>query len=97
MTTKRDILIDIDRMMIALKRNGYFKNLKGLIVGGMTQMHDNAIPFGKTTEEIIIDTIKEYDFPVCFDFPAGHLDDNRALVLGTEIELKVNEKGTFLV
>ena len=91
-----EYLYHIDRMMIALKRNGYFKNLKGLIVGGMTQMHDNAIPFGKTAEEIILDTIKEYDFPVCFDFPAGHVDDNRALVLGSEVEFKVNEAGTTL-
>jgi len=91
-----EYLYHIDRMMIALKRNGYFKNLKGLIVGGMTQMHDNSIPFGKTAEEIILDTIKEYDFPISFDFPAGHVDDNRALVLGSEVELDVNEKGTRL-
>ena len=91
-----EYLYHIDRMMIALKRNGYFKNLKGLIVGGMTQMHDNAIPFGKTAEEIISDNLVEYDFPICFDFPAGHLDDNSALVLGSEVELHVSKKGTRL-
>jgi muramoyltetrapeptide carboxypeptidase len=91
-----EYLYHIDRMLIALKRNGYFKNLKGLIVGGLSQMHDNAIPFGKTAEEIILDTVAEFDFPVCFDFPAGHLDDNRALILGSEIKLEVSEKGTRL-
>lgn len=86
----------IDRMMIALKRNGYFNNLRGLIVGGMTQMHDNAIPFGKTAEEIILDVLTEFDFPICFNYPAGHIDDNMALVLGSEIELNVSKKKTQL-
>ena len=91
-----EYLYHIDRMMLALKRNGYFENLKGLIVGGMTQMHDNTIPFGKTAEDIILDNIREYDFPVCFNFPAGHLDDNTALILGSKVKLEVNENGTIL-
>ena len=86
----------IDRMMIALKRNGYFNNLRGLIVGGMTQMHDNAIPFGKTAEEIILDALTEFDFPICFNYPAGHIDDNMALVLGSEIDLNVSKSRTQL-
>ncbi len=86
-----EYLYHIDRMLIALKRNGLFENLKGLIVGGMTEMHDNSIPFGKTATEIILENIFEYDFPVCFNFPAGHLDDNTALILGTKIELSVND------
>lgn len=91
-----EYIYHIDRMMLALKRSGALKNLKGLLVGGMTQMHDNEIPFGKTADEIILDTVSEYDFPVCFGFPSGHLDDNLALILGNEIELKVNEKGATL-
>lgn len=91
-----EYLYHIDRMIVALKRNGYFKNLKGLIVGGMTKMHDNAIPYGKTAEEIILEQVKEFDFPVCFNFPAGHVDDNRALLLGSEIALEVNETETIL-
>jgi muramoyltetrapeptide carboxypeptidase len=91
-----EYLYHIDRMMLALKRNGCFENLKGLIVGGMTQMHDNTIPFGKTAEDIILDNIREYDFPVCFNFPAGHLDDNTALILGSKVKLEVNENGTVL-
>ena len=74
-------------MMMNLKRNGMLKNLAGLIVGGMTDMHDSKIPFGKTAEKIVFDTISEYGYPVCFNFPAGHIDDNRALILGREIEL----------
>lgn len=86
-----EYLYHIDRMCINLKRNGYFDNLKGLIVGGMTDMHDNEIPFGKTAEEIILDCVSEYNFPVVFNFPAGHLDDNRALILGRKVTLEVGE------
>ncbi|MCK5814903.1 MAG: LD-carboxypeptidase [Flavobacteriaceae bacterium] len=86
----------IDRMMLALKRSGALKNLKGLLVGGMTQMHDNEIPFGKTAAKIIIEAVSEYDFPVCFNFPSGHLDDNIALILGNEVKLEVHESGTIL-
>ena len=83
-------------MLMGLKRAGYFNKLRGLIVGGMTKMHDNTIPFGKSAEEIILNVVSEFDFPVCFDFPVGHVDDNRALILGSEVELDVGEKGTML-
>ena len=86
-----EYLYHIDRMLVNLKRNGYFSNLKGLIIGGMTNMHDNEIAFGKTAEEIILDCVSEYDFPVVFNFPAGHLDDNRALILGRKVTLEVGE------
>jgi len=62
----------------------------------MSDMNDNTIPFGKTAEEIILEYIKEFDFPVCFDFPAGHLDDNRTLVFGKESTLGINENGVIL-
>jgi len=91
-----EYLYHVDRMMVNLKRNGYFDNLKGLIVGGMTKMNDNTVPFGKTAEEIILDNIKEYDFPVCFNFPAGHLKDNRALEFGRKVEFIVGKNNTIL-
>ncbi|MBT8262045.1 MAG: LD-carboxypeptidase [Bacteroidia bacterium] len=86
-----EYLYHVDRMLQNLKRNGLFDNLKGLIVGGMTDMNDNTIPFGKTAEEIVADIISEYDFPVCFNFPAGHVHDNRALIFGREAELFVSD------
>lgn len=82
-----EYLYHIDRMMMNLKRNGVFKNLKALIVGGMTDMHDNRIPFGKTAEEIILDAVKDYNYPVFFNFPAGHIKDNQALIFGREVKL----------
>ena len=91
-----EYLYHIDRIMMNLKRNGKLKNLKALIIGGMSDMNDNTIPFGKTAEEIILEYIKEFDFPVCFNFPAGHLDDNRTLVFGKECTLEINENGVIL-
>ncbi len=84
-----EYLYHIDRMMMNLKRTGKLAKLHGLIVGGMTKMNDNAIPFGLTANEIIADSVREYKFPVCYDFPAGHIEPNVALVLGRKVTLKV--------
>ena len=62
----------------------------------MSDMNDNAIPFGHTAEEIIAHVTEEYGYPVCFGFPAGHIEDNRTLRLGTEVELSVMEKQSVL-
>jgi|SRR6185503_742250 len=85
-----EYLYSIDRMMRCLDRANKLKHLNGLIVGGFTDMKDNDIPFGQTVAEIIKDVVKEYDFPVCFDFPAGHIPDNCSLVLGKTVTLSVN-------
>lgn len=91
-----EYLYHIDRMMMQLKLSGKLKKLKGLIVGGMTDMKDNTIPFGKFPEEIILDAVKEYNYPVCFDFSAGHIDKNLALYFGKEVELNVHVEGATL-
>lgn len=90
-----EYLYHIDRMMMNLKRSGKLENLAGLIVGGMSDMKDNAVPFGKNAEEIILDAVKEYNFPVCFNFPAGHIDRNLALIFGRKISLSVSDKTTI--
>ncbi|WP_394345154.1 S66 peptidase family protein [Flavobacterium zepuense] len=89
-----EYLYHIDRMMMNLERNGYFKNVKGIIIGGMTKMRDNDIPWGHDALEIIQDITKEYNIPICFNFPAGHIQDNRALIFGKEITLDVTATGT---
>lgn len=86
-----EYLYHIDRMMLNLKRAGKLNQLAGLVVGGMTDMKDNAVPYGKTAEEIIYSAVKEFDFPVCFNFPAGHIDRNMALYLGMKAKLQVTE------
>jgi muramoyltetrapeptide carboxypeptidase len=92
-----EYLYHIDRMMMNLERNGYFKNVKGIIIGGFTKMRDNDIPWGHNALEIIQDITKEYKIPICFNFPAGHLQDNRALIFGKEISMDVTATGTKIV
>lgn len=80
---------NIDRMMWTLKRAKKFNKLKGLIVGGFTSLKDSDPAFGQTFQEIIFDKVKEYDFPIAFDCPSGHIDNNHALIIGRTIKLKV--------
>lgn len=87
-----EYLYHIDRMLQNLRRNGYFDQLQGLIIGGMNNMHDNAVPFGKKVKNIILEVVEAFDFPVVFNFPTGHISDNRTLVLGAEISLEVGEE-----
>ena len=89
-----EYLYHIDRMMTNLERNDYFKNVKGIIIGGMTKMRDNDIPWGYDALQIIQQVTKEYKIPVCFNFPAGHIQDNRALVFGRQVTLDVSAAGT---
>jgi muramoyltetrapeptide carboxypeptidase len=84
-----EYLYHIDRMMLALDRAGMLENLSGLVVGGMTDMNDNKVPFGKTTEEIIVERAAKYKYPVAFNFPSGHIDDNRAWIHGKKRRLTV--------
>lgn len=86
-----EMLYHVDRMMMNLKRSGYLKNLKALVIGGMTEMKDNKVYFGRTAEEIIIDLVKEYNYPVITNFPAGHIMDNKALILGREIKIDIQQ------
>nr|WP_067056647.1 LD-carboxypeptidase [Mucilaginibacter sp. L294] len=87
-----EYLYAIDRMLRALKRAGKLKNLSGLIVGGFTDLKDNDIPFGQTLPQIVMDVVADYSYPVCFDFPAGHVPDNCSLILGTIADLGVYER-----
>jgi len=83
----------IDRMMMNLKRAGMLSNLQGLVIGGMTDMNDNDVPFGKTAEEIIADAVYDFEYPVCFNFPAVHIKGNMPLILGRQVKLSVSSNG----
>lgn len=87
----------IDRMLQSMKRAGYFDNLKGLVVGDMSRMRKNTTLWGSSVEQLILDTLSEYDFPIAFNMPAGHEKDNRAMILGKTIELKVTKTKSSLV
>ncbi|MFM2207301.1 MAG: hypothetical protein RL213_1276 [Bacteroidota bacterium] len=84
-----EYLYHIDRMMMNLKRGGKLAGLAGLIVGGMTDMKDNQVPFGRTAEAIIREAVEEYAYPVVFGFPGGHVPNNYPLIMGREATLKV--------
>lgn len=85
-----EYLYHIDRMMMALKRAGKLDNLKGLLVGAMTDMNDNTVPFGRNAEEIIYDIVSEFNYPVCYNIPAGHINNNCALTIGGQIKVLNN-------
>ena len=91
-----EYLYHIDRMIINLKRNNKFQNIKALIIGAMSNMNDNKIPFGLNAEEIIHMHIKEFNFPVCFGFPAGHINNNQIIKLGVKSSLEINARGVVL-
>lgn len=91
-----EYLYSIDRMFWQLKRSGQLDKLAGLIIGGFTDMKDTDRPFGKTVEEIIHEIVKEYDYPVCFNFPVSHGKENYALKVGVEYKLKVGANKVVL-
>lgn len=86
----------IDRMMMSLQLAGKLEHLAGIIVGGMTEMKDHAIPFGEQAEEIIHRLTAHLHIPVAFGMPFGHIDNNQPLVLGNMAHLKVTAEGTVL-
>ncbi len=86
-----EYLYHVDRMLMNMKRTGKLENLAALVVGGMSDMNDNAVPFGKTAEEIIVEHTAEFDYPVYFGFEAGHQKPNRALRFGMPAEIKDNQ------
>lgn len=89
-----EYLYHIDRMMMNLRRNGCLESIKGIIVGGMTKMKDNDTPWGKDALQIIEDVTQKYEIPIVYNFPAGHIQDNRALIFGSQIEMDVNSECT---
>ena len=92
-----EYIYHIDRMMHALKRAGQLENLRGLIIGGLTQIKDNSHPFGMTAEQVIAEAVAEYNYPLCFGFPAGHFDDNRPLFFGQKSRIEVTEKSSVFL
>jgi muramoyltetrapeptide carboxypeptidase len=91
-----EYLYHIDRMMMNLKISGKLKKLKGLIVGGMTGMKDNTVPFGRSAYDIIAEAVEDYSYPVVFDFPAGHREPNYPLILGRDVILEVQEEASVI-
>jgi len=91
-----EYLYHIDRMMMNLKHSGKLKNVAGVIVGGLTEMKDNHIPFGSSPHEIVANALKDNDIPICFDFSCGHVDPNYSLIMGRKVKLEVINTGSTI-
>lgn len=87
----------IDRMLQSLKRAGYFDNCAGVIVGDMTKLRKNTTLWGTSIEQLILDALADYNFPIAFNMPAGHEDDNRAMFLGRTVQLTVGTEQSTVV
>lgn len=87
----------IDRMFYALSKAEILDKISGLVIGGMTKLNDTDIPFGKNYLEVILSHLNYRKIPVAFNIPAGHIDDNRALKLGSEVNLIASDSGNQLV
>jgi muramoyltetrapeptide carboxypeptidase len=89
-------LYHVDRMFFTMKKAGILQQIKGLVVGGMTDMRDTAEPFGCSLEELIVSHVGSLGIPVAFGFPCGHQPDNQALVMGQKTKFVVGGKGAEL-
>ena len=91
-----EYIYNVDRMLHQLRRSGHLDRLAGLILGGFTELKDTMRPFGATVEEVILDGVKEYNYPVCFGFPVSHGKGNLALKIGVNYDLTVTTGQTSL-
>ncbi|MEP7142073.1 MAG: LD-carboxypeptidase [Ferruginibacter sp.] len=87
-----ELIYSSDRMLYQMKRSGKLDGLAALIIGGFTDVGDTDRPFGKTIDEVIYDVVKEFDYPVCFNFPVSHGKENYALKVGVQYALTIEKK-----
>jgi muramoyltetrapeptide carboxypeptidase len=83
-------LYHVDRMLLQLKRAGYFQDLAGLIVGGFTDCNEASLTIGKTAFELVAEHTSGTAYPMAFDFPAGHISNNQPLLFGVKSKMLVN-------
>ena len=86
----------IDRMLFSLKLAGKLDGLSALIIGGMNDISDTKVPWGKSIEETVSEIVNDYSYPVFFNYPAGHIDDNRAFYFGRSAQIEVSDNYNML-
>lgn len=91
-----EYLYHYDRMLLSLKRAGKLAGLKAIILGSMVDIKESTIPFGRNERQMTLKHTAEYGYPVIFDFPAGHVSDNRALLFGAEVTITPNNQDVTL-
>ncbi|TXC85094.1 S66 peptidase family protein [Luteibaculum oceani] len=92
-----EYLYHIDRMMQNLKHSGALDKIAGLVVGQLSDMNDNTVPFGKNANEIVFDYTKNLGIPVAFNFPFGHCENNLPLIHGAQVNLRVSSKESAIL
>jgi muramoyltetrapeptide carboxypeptidase len=91
-----ELIYSTDRLLYQLLRGSKLDQLAGLIIGKFTDVKDTERPFGKSIDEVISDIVKQFDYPVCFNFPVGHTKENYALKVGVKYQLKITGRGVSL-
>ncbi len=91
-----EYLYNMDRMLHQLKEAGKFQKPAALIIGSFIDMKDTERPFGQNAYEIIRDLLEEFEYPVCYGFPVGHVKENFAMKCGADHKLKISRDGVFL-
>ena len=90
-------LYAFERMMLHLKRSGSLDHIRGLVIGEMLEMGDSKTPFGKTTDEIVLDICADLDIPIISNFPCGHGDYQATLPIAHEIEVHSGDDDSFIL
>ncbi len=91
-----EYLYHIDRMVYTLKRAGHLKNLSGLLIGGFTGTKDTKPSFSTTLQGVILDHVKEYNYPVVFGVSSGHIRNNNPLIMGAKTKISCEEKSVTI-
>lgn len=85
-------LYHVDRMLVQLKRSGYFEGLTGMIIGGFTDCNEAPLTIGKSAQELILEHTEDYQFPIAFDFPLGHVPENHPVIFGVKSNLLISSE-----
>lgn len=91
-----EYLYSFDRMLVHMRKAGMFDNIKGLILGELVNMKDQKIPFGKSTDDIVMDVCGDLDIPIISNFPCGHGKYQATMPISTSVRLDATSNSPTL-